>query len=98
MADKIKGITIEINGDTTPLSKALAEVNSQSKRLQDELYSVEKLLKFDPTNTELLAQKQKILAEQKLKLKHLNKHRKKLSGCMQAVKLTRGNIEDLNVI
>lgn len=63
MADKIKGITIEINGDTTPLSKALGEVNSQSKRLQDELYSVEKLLKFDPTNTELLAQKQKILAE-----------------------------------
>lgn len=64
MADKIKGITVEINGDTTPLSKALAEVNSQSRSLQGELRSVEKLLKFDPTNTELLAQKQKILAEQ----------------------------------
>lgn len=63
MADKIKGITIEIGGDTSPLSKALGKVNAQSHSLQNELRSVDKLLKLDPSNTELLAQKQKILAE-----------------------------------
>lgn len=64
MADKkIKGITIEIGGDVTPLSKALGEVNKKSNSLQSELRAVEKLLKLDPSNTELLAQKQKLLAD-----------------------------------
>lgn len=63
MAKRIKGITIEIGGDTQPLNKALGEVNKHSRDLRSELRQVERLLKLDPTNTELLAQKQKILAE-----------------------------------
>ncbi len=63
IASKIKGIVIEIGGDTQPLNKALSDVNKKSKDLQSELRQVERLLKMDPGNTELLAQKQKILAE-----------------------------------
>lgn len=64
MAGKsIKGITIEIGGETTKLDKALKDTQSKSKSLATELRQVEKLLKFDPTNTELLAQKQKLLKE-----------------------------------
>lgn len=63
MAGNIKGITIEIGGNTTKLQQAMADVNKKSKDLQSELRQVEKLLKLDPKNTELLAQKQKLLAE-----------------------------------
>lgn len=59
----IKGLTLEIGGNVTPLNKALGEVNSTSRDLQKELREVERLLKLDPHNTELVAQKQKILAE-----------------------------------
>lgn len=69
MAKSIKGITIEIGGDTTKLGKALSEVNKDTKSLQYELNSVDKLLKLDPTNTELLTQKQDILKEAILKTK-----------------------------
>lgn len=62
-AGNIKGITIEIGGDVTKLDKALAQVNKNSKNLQSELKQVDKLLKLDPKNTELLAQKQEILKE-----------------------------------
>ena len=61
--NKIKGLTVEIGGDTTKLGKALAEVDKKSRDLQGELRDVNKLLKFDPGNADLLAQKQKILAE-----------------------------------
>lgn len=63
MAKGIKGITVEIGGDTAPLDKALGDVNKRSRSLQVELRQVEKLLKFDPSNTELLAQKQQILSQ-----------------------------------
>lgn len=63
MAKKIKGITIEIDGDTQPLNKALEGANKQSRDLQGELRQVERLLKLDPKNTELLAQKQKLLTD-----------------------------------
>lgn len=59
----IKGITVEIGGNTGPLNKALGDVDKTSRGLQNELRQVERLLKLDPTNTELLAQKQKLLAE-----------------------------------
>lgn len=62
--DYLKGITIEIAGDVTPLKKALDSINSQSKALQYELKAVNNLLKLDPSNTEVIAQKQKILQEQ----------------------------------
>lgn len=63
MAGNIKGITVEIGGDTTGLQKALSSVNKEIGKTQRELKSVEKALKLDPKNTELLAQKQKLLAD-----------------------------------
>lgn len=63
MASNIKGITIEIGGNTGPLDKALKDVNKTSRDLQNELKEVNKQLKLDPTNTVLLQQKQKLLAE-----------------------------------
>ena len=63
MANRIRGITVEIGGDTTKLSKALEGVNKTIKNTQTQLKDVEKLLKLDPTNTELLSQKQKLLAD-----------------------------------
>lgn len=64
MANRIKGITIELDGDTTGLDKALQSVNKRSRELQSELREVDRALKFNPENTELIAQKQKILSEQ----------------------------------
>lgn len=63
MAETIKGINVVIGSDTTGLSKALSDVNKNARDIQSELKQVEKLLKLDPTNTELLAQKQKLLAD-----------------------------------
>ncbi|PEQ93624.1 DUF2207 domain-containing protein [Bacillus cereus] len=61
---KIKGITIEIGGNTKPLQNALKDVNKQSDSLTKELKDVERLLKFDPSNVEALAQKQQLLTQQ----------------------------------
>ena len=63
MANKIKGLTIEFGGDTTKLGKALDDVNNKSRDLSGELREVNSLLKMDPGNADLLAQKQKILGE-----------------------------------
>lgn len=62
MAGTIKGITIEIGGNTTKLEKALKSVNSVGADLNKQLKSIDKSLKFNPGNTELLAQKQRTLA------------------------------------
>lgn len=62
-ANRIKGITIEIGGDTTKLQTALKGVNTEIRNTQRELKDVEKLLKLDPGNTELLAQKHKLLGQ-----------------------------------
>ena len=66
MASRIKGITVEIGGDTTGLDKALKNVNATIRSTQSSLKDVNKLLKLDPANTELLAQKQKLLKDAKL--------------------------------
>ena len=63
MAGTIKGIIVEIGGDTSGLQKALKSVNSATSSLSKELRGVNSLLKLDPSNTELLAQKQAILAK-----------------------------------
>lgn len=65
----IKGLTIEIGGNTIGLNKALADVNKSTKSLKTELRDVERLLKLDPGNAELLAQKHKILSENVAKTK-----------------------------
>jgi len=59
----IRGITVEIGGDTTGLSDALKDVNSESSALASELRKVEKLLKVDPGNVDMIAQKQELLAK-----------------------------------
>ncbi len=63
MASRIKGITVESGGDTTGLDKALKNVNATIRSTQSSLKDVNKLLKLDPANTELLAQKQKLLKD-----------------------------------
>ena len=62
MAKKLQGITIEIDGNTTGLTNALGKVNSSIGHLNTELKGIDKLLKLDPTNTELLAQKHDVLS------------------------------------
>ena len=63
MANRIKGITIELNGDATGLQDALAGVNSSLRNTRSALSDVTKLLKLDPKNTALVEQKQKLLAD-----------------------------------
>jgi phage-related minor tail protein len=78
VTESIKGINIVIGSDTTALSKALGDVNKKSRDIQSELKLVEKLLKMDPSNTELLAQKQKLLADA------LKNTKEKLDGLKKA--------------
>lgn len=61
--NRIKGITVEIGGDTTKLQTALKGVNTEIRNTQSQLKDVEKLLKLDPGNTELIAQKHRLLAQ-----------------------------------
>ena len=63
MADRVKGITIEIGGDTTGLSKALSGVNKEINATQKQLRDVERLLKMDPGNVELIAQRERLLGQ-----------------------------------
>lgn len=64
MAESVRGLNVVIGADTTKLGKALSDVESKSKSIQQELRQVDRLLKFDPSNTTLLAQKQQLLAQQ----------------------------------
>lgn len=77
MAGKIRGITIELDGDTSGLQKSLKDTNKEIKNTQSQLKDVDKLLKLDPKNTELLRQKQELLGkaigETEDKLKDLKK-------------------------
>jgi len=81
-SNRIKGITIEIGGDTTGLNKALSNVNDSIRNTQTELRDVERLLKIDPSNVELLEQKQRLLtqavADTKDKLETLEKAEKQV--------------------
>ena len=64
MAGSVKGITVEIGGDTSKLGKALESSEKQSRNLQKELKKIDTALKFNPNNIELLTQKQKLLTDQ----------------------------------
>lgn len=81
---KIKGITIKFGADATALDKALSDIQKTSKSLGSELGSVNKLLKFDPKNTQLLAQKQELLSKQ------VENTTKKLDALKQA----QGEVEE----
>lgn len=91
VASRIQGITVEIGGDTTKLSTALSKVNKEIRDTQSQLKDVNKLLKLDPGNTDLMAQKQKLLtqaiSETKEKLDAL-----KLAGQQANEALAKGEI------
>lgn len=93
MASSIKGITVKLGADTTALSTALKDVDKESRSLQTELKTVERLLKLDPTNTILLSQKQELLAKQvnsaKDKLKLLSDVQEQIKD-----KFTQGEIDE----
>ena len=78
MSRRIKGIVIEIDGETKGLDKALQGVNKSARDIQKELRDVDRLLRFNPKNTELIAQKQKLLAQQ------VDNTRQKLQGLKSA--------------
>lgn len=94
MADRVKGITIEIDGNTQGLDKALKSVNDKSVKLNKELKDVNKLLKFDPGNAELVAQKQKLLSEQventKTKLNALKRAQEQVEQQFQKGEIDEG--------
>lgn len=77
MAGRIAGITIEIGGDSTKLQNSLKGIDKSLKQTQTALKDIDKLLKFNPGNTELLVQKQrnlkKAIGETKERLKELRK-------------------------
>jgi phage-related minor tail protein len=83
----LKGLTIEIGADTTDLTKALDKVEKQGRSLSSELGQINKLLKLDPKNTELLAQKQKVLADA------ISNTEKKLGTLKEAEKQVQAQFE-----
>lgn len=85
---RIKGITIEIGGDTTGLDKALKGVNSTIRNTQSQLKDVNKLLKLDPTNTNLVTQKQKLLKEA------INETKTKLDALKEAQVQAKQQLEE----
>ena len=87
MASRIKGITIEIGGDTTGLDKALKGVNGTIRTTQNSLRDVNKLLKLDPKNTTLLSQKQKLLKES------IGATKEKLEGLKEAQKQAKEQLD-----
>lgn len=82
---KIQGITIKLGVDETALGKALKSIRNESKGISEELTQVNRLLKFDPGNTEVLAQKQTLLA------KAVETSTKELD----ALKKAQGQVEDM---
>lgn len=90
MAEKIRGITIELGGDASGLEQALKDVNKEIKNTQDQLKDVERLLKLDPKNTELLAQKHKLLGDQ------INNAKNKLDSLKKAQATMDANGVDKN--
>lgn len=96
----LKGITVEIGGDTTKLGDAILKARKSASDLSGELRGVESLLKLDPTNTILLAQKQDILAESinqaKDKLKMLHAAEMDVEHQFAAGKISTAQYRDFN--
>lgn len=111
MAGKIRGITIELDGDTSGLSKSLQETNKEIKNTQTQLKDVDKLLKLDPKNVELLRQKQELVtkaigesedkledlkkAEQNMKTKGVDKNSDAFMALQREIAETEANLKDL---
>lgn len=84
MAEKIRGITIELSADTKGITNGLTKVNTKIKSTQSQLKDVNKLLKLDPKNTELLQQKQKLLGDAVKETKDKLKELKEIQSRMDA--------------
>lgn len=99
MATRIKGITVEIGGDTTGLDKALRSVNTNIRNTQSTLKDINRLLKLDPTNTKLLAQKhdllQKEIADTQSKLETLKQADKQAKEQLENGDLGKDKYDDL---
>ena len=99
MASRIQGITVEIGGDTTKLSTALSKVNKEIRDTQAQLKDVNKLLKLDPGNAELMAQKQRLLAqavsETKEKLDALKLAGQQANEALAKGEISRSQYDDL---
>lgn len=98
MADRIKGITIEISGDTTKLSDSLKKVNSSLKNTQDSLKDVNKLLKLDPNNTELLRQKHELLGKAVADTKEKLQEEKKALEALQNAPNASETVDQQNAL
>ena len=100
MAGRIQGITVEIGGDTTKLQTALKGVNTEIRNTQSQLRDVDKLLKLDPGNTELLAQKHRLLGdavkETKEKLEALKAFFQAAWEAIKATATTVWNVEEFD--
>lgn len=99
MSKRIKGITVEIGGDTTKLQDALKGVNKQIRDTESQLRDVNKLLKLDPGNTELLVQKYRLLGqgieETKEKLKALKEAQKSANQALASGDITQAQYDAL---
>lgn len=99
MANRLKGITIEIDGDASKLSKALKDIDSKIKQSQNNLKDIDKLLKFDPGNTQLLQQKYKNLGteieETKKKLENLKTAESQASQALANGSMTQQEFDSL---
>ena len=93
MNQKLKGIVVEIGGDTSGLTKALKDIDNQIYSTKSALSDVQKLLKLDPTNTTLLKQKQELLANS---IKATSERLKELKNAEKAVQdeVKKGNIAE----
>ena len=87
MSNRVKGITVEIGGDATGLDKALKGIEKEIRSTESTLKDVNKLLKLDPKNTELLAQKQKLLQQE------ISQTESKLNGLKEADKQAKAQLE-----
>ena len=98
-ANRIKGITVEIGGDTTKLQTALKGVNTEIRNTQSQLKDVEKLLKLDPGNTELMAQKHRLLGdavrETKEKLETLKTAAEQANSALARGEISQGQYDAL---
>lgn len=98
--NRIKGITIEIGGDTTKLDKALSGTDKQLKQTQTSLKDVERLLKMDPGNAELLAQKQRLLTDAVKgtadRLRTLEKAAQQAGQALASGEISQGKFDALN--
>lgn len=93
MAGQIKGITIEFRGDTTSLDKALRKVKTDTKDVDRQLSAVNKSLKFNPKNVELLTQKQGLLREKVTQTQKSLEDLKKIQAQMDASGVSKQSAE-----